>query len=139
MEKCTRVFLLNNMKIKTFTLFLLLALPAVRDAAATARLPRLVSDGKVLQRGQPVRIWGWAGAGEAVAVTFRSQTYRAVTGPDGQWRVTLPAVRAGVAGARREPRGGRNFAAARLQSRGRRVATGFGRNGLHALSRGRIN
>ena len=95
MEKCTRVFLLNNMKIKTFTLFLLLALPAVRDAAATARLPRLVSDGMVLQRGQPVRIWGWAGAGEAVAVTFRSQTYRAVTGPDGQWRVTLPAQAAG--------------------------------------------
>ena len=69
-----------------------LAAPA---AQAQVRLPRLVSSGMVLQRGQPVRIWGWAKAGEAVAVTFRANTYRATTGPDGQWRVTLPAQTAG--------------------------------------------
>ena len=64
-------------------------------AHAQVRLPRLVSDGMVLQREQPVRIWGWAKVGEAVAVAFQGKTYRSTTGPDGQWRVTLPAQPAG--------------------------------------------
>ena len=68
---------------------------AASAAEAQVRLPRLVSSGMVLQRGQPVRIWSWAKAGEAVAVTFRATTYRASSGPDGQWRVTLPAQPAG--------------------------------------------
>ena len=71
----------------------LLLAPAA--ARAQVRLPRLVSDGMVLQRDAPVRIWGWAKVGEAVAVAFRGKTYRATTGPDGQWRVTLPAQPAG--------------------------------------------
>ncbi|WP_460501932.1 sialate O-acetylesterase, partial [Hymenobacter agri] len=83
------------MKTNNFTLCLLLSLPAAREAAATVRLPKLVSDGMVLQRDQPVRIWGWGGVGEAVAVSFQNKTYRATTGPDGQWRVTLPAMKAG--------------------------------------------
>ncbi|OGX83712.1 9-O-acetylesterase [Hymenobacter coccineus] len=49
----------------------------------------------VLQRDAPVRIWGWAKPGEAVSVAFQSKTYRATTGTDGQWRVQLPATKAG--------------------------------------------
>lgn len=87
--------MLNHMKINHFAFCLLLSLPAAREAAATVRLPKLVSDGMVLQRDAPVRIWGWGAVGEAVAVTFQRKTYRATTGPDGQWRVTLPAQPAG--------------------------------------------
>ncbi|MBO0359169.1 sialate O-acetylesterase [Hymenobacter sp. BT186] len=65
------------------------------EAAAQVRLPRLVSDGMVLQRDQPVRIWGWAAKGEKVSVAFQGKTYQATTGSDGQWRVTLPAMKAG--------------------------------------------
>lgn len=64
-------------------------------AIAQVRLPRLVSDGMVLQREQPVRIWGWAKPGEGVSVAFLGKTYRATTSADGQWRVTLPALKAG--------------------------------------------
>ncbi|RZK24677.1 MAG: sialate O-acetylesterase [Hymenobacter sp.] len=64
-------------------------------ALAQVRLPRLVSDGMVLQREQPVRLWGWAKPGEAVALTFQGQTYRATTAPSGQWHVQLPALQAG--------------------------------------------
>ena len=71
---------------------LLLAVPA---ASAQVRLPRLVSNGMVLQREQPVRIWGWARPGEAVTVGFQGKSYRATTGSDGQWRVALPPLRAG--------------------------------------------
>ncbi|GAA4051805.1 sialate O-acetylesterase [Hymenobacter glaciei] len=83
------------MKINTFAIWLLLSLPAAREAAATVRLPRLVSDGMVLQRDVPVRIWGWGAAGEEVTVAFQGKTYAATTGTDGQWRVTLPAQPAG--------------------------------------------
>jgi sialate O-acetylesterase len=64
-------------------------------ARAQVRLPRLVSSGMVLQRDAPVRIWGWAKAGEVVTVAFQGKTYRATTGPDGQWRVQLPPMKAG--------------------------------------------
>jgi len=37
---------------------------------AKVKLPALISDGMVLQREQPVKIWGTADAGESVSVTF---------------------------------------------------------------------
>jgi sialate O-acetylesterase len=72
-----------------------LASLAAAPVRAQVRLPRLVSSGMVLQRDAPVRIWGWAKAGEAVTVAFQGKTYRATTGADGQWRVQLPAMKAG--------------------------------------------
>ena len=80
---------------KPLLLLLGLGLLAAPAARATVRLPRLVSDGMVLQRGQPLRLWGWAAPGEAVAVEFRSKKYTSTTGADGQWRVALPAQPAG--------------------------------------------
>ncbi|WP_240047091.1 sialate O-acetylesterase [Hymenobacter nivis] len=74
---------------------LALVLLAAAPAHAQVRLPRLVSNGMVLQRDAPVRLWGWAAPGEAVSVAFQGKTYRATTGPDGQWRVQLPAMKAG--------------------------------------------
>lgn len=72
-----------------------LGLLATTAALAQVRLPRLVSNGMVLQRDAPVRIWGWAKPGEAVSVAFQGKTYRATTGADSQWRVQLPAMKAG--------------------------------------------
>ncbi|MBF9223067.1 sialate O-acetylesterase [Hymenobacter ruricola] len=83
------------MKNSLFALLVLLSVVGTRPAAAQVRLPRLVSDGMVLQRDQPMRIWGWAKSGEGISVVFQGKTYRATTGPDGQWRVTLPAMKAG--------------------------------------------
>ncbi len=64
-------------------------------AQAQVRLPRLISNGMVLQREAPVRVWGWAQPGEKVALAFQGHTYRATTGADGQWRVALPPLQAG--------------------------------------------
>ena len=71
---------------------LLLSLPA---AHAAVRLPRLISDGMVLQRGTTVPVWGWADKGEAVTLSFQGKTYRATAGPDGKWQVQLPALKPG--------------------------------------------
>lgn len=65
-------------------------------ARATVRLPRLVGDHMVLQRGQPLTLWGWADAGETVTVSWRGQRYPAQPGgPAGRWTVQLPATPAG--------------------------------------------
>lgn len=59
------------------------------------RLPRLISDGLVLQRNVPVQVWGWAKAGETVEVTFNGQTTQTKTGNDGKWKVKLAVQKAG--------------------------------------------
>lgn len=67
-----------------------LALGAWAAAArAEVSLNGLFSDGAVLQRGQPVPVWGTAGPGEAVSVAFAGQTRSVNAGADGRWRVQL--------------------------------------------------
>ncbi|MBO9657825.1 MAG: sialate O-acetylesterase, partial [Chitinophagaceae bacterium] len=62
---------------------------------ADIKLPRLISDGMVLQRDAHSRIWGWASPGENVAVLFLNKTYRTVTDADGKWQIMLPQLKAG--------------------------------------------
>ena len=47
---------------------------AIGSARADITLPAVFSDHMVLQRGGVVPVWGWADAGEEVAVTFGAQT-----------------------------------------------------------------
>jgi sialate O-acetylesterase len=62
---------------------------------AQLRLPSLISDGMVLQRDTPLKIWGWAKAGEKITVRFNRQSYRTTTDANGKWEVKLPAMPAG--------------------------------------------
>jgi len=64
------------------------------EAAANVKLPRLVSDGMILQRDKPIRLWGWADDGEQVSVTLGSQT-RVVTAQSGRWQLTFKPLSAG--------------------------------------------
>lgn len=64
-------------------------------ARADVRLPQLIGNGMVLQRDQPLTIWGWADAGEVVRVRFGGREVQAQTGADQKWSVTLPAQKAG--------------------------------------------
>ncbi len=64
-------------------------------AFCQVRLPRLVSDGMVLQRGDSVKIWGWAAADEKVKISFSGKTYTDTTGKDGKWAVMLSELVAG--------------------------------------------
>ncbi len=63
---------------------------------AQVRLPKLVSDNMVLQRDEPITIWGWAAPKEMVTVTFKNKTYRAVANADSSWKMQLPAHPAGT-------------------------------------------
>lgn len=59
------------------------------------RLPRLISDGMVLQRDTKIKIWGWAAPGEMVTVYFIEKSYSTITNPNGKWEVLLDELQAG--------------------------------------------
>jgi sialate O-acetylesterase len=58
-------------------------------------LPRLISDGMVLQRNTNVKIWGWGSPGEKVLVDFNNQNHTAVTDQKGSWTITLSPMQQG--------------------------------------------
>ncbi len=67
--------------------------------AATARaevaLPNVLSSHAVLQRDRPIRIWGTAAPGEAIAVRFHAQEAGTAADVLGQWSVALRPEPAG--------------------------------------------
>lgn len=71
------------------------ALLAAAGAEAKVTLPSVLSDGVVLQRELPVRIWGKADPGEKVKVTLAGKSAETKAGADGRWTATLPAMKAG--------------------------------------------
>ncbi len=83
------------MRFKFFCLSLLTGMTLmVASAADNAPLPfvsPMFGDNMVLQRGKPIRFWGWAKAGESVRVELAGHTAAAVTGPDGRWQAEVEA------------------------------------------------
>lgn len=77
-------------------------------AEAKVKLPALISDGMVLQREQPIKVWGTADAGESVLLKFQKKStpsavkgeklkssYSATADANGKWSITLPPLKAG--------------------------------------------
>lgn len=62
---------------------------------AKVKLPAVISDGMVMQRERPVRVWGTADPGEEVTVTFGKKKYAVSADGKGNWQVVLPAMKAG--------------------------------------------
>ena len=62
---------------------------------ADVRLPQIFGDHMVLQREQPIPVWGWADPGEEVSVELGDKAVSTVAGDDGRWMVKLPAQQAG--------------------------------------------
>ncbi len=51
----------------------------------------------VLQRDQPIKIWGWAAPGEKVTVSFGGKSAEATVDSKRGWEVSLPAMPANAA------------------------------------------
>ncbi|MCE3251974.1 MAG: 9-O-acetylesterase [Cellvibrio sp.] len=75
-------------------LLVCLSLLSISHALADVTLPRLLSDGAILQRDMPLTIWGWADEGEAVTVSFAGKE-KSTQAVGGKWQVTFPARKAG--------------------------------------------
>ena len=82
---------MNRLTSLTLITVLLLALPAALHAAEL-KLAAVFSDHMVLQRDQPVPVWGWANAGEKVTVELAGQTKTAIVDANGKWLVQLGAL-----------------------------------------------
>ncbi|MDR1121298.1 MAG: beta galactosidase jelly roll domain-containing protein [Dysgonamonadaceae bacterium] len=78
-------------RIAILSVILLLGL----SLQAAVRLPKLISDGMVLQRDTKLKIRGWADPLETVRLTFNKKLYTAKAGASGQWEIFLPAQKAG--------------------------------------------
>jgi sialate O-acetylesterase len=72
---------------------LLLAVPLV--AQARVELPLVFGDGAVLQRDQPMRVWGWSGPNAHVQVQFDRNQADVTADAEGRWSAVLPAHTAG--------------------------------------------
>lgn len=73
--------------MKLSILLLTLGLAAVARAEVT--LPAIFSDHMVLQRGQPVPVWGWSSAGATVTVSFADQRKKVIADQSGKWSTKL--------------------------------------------------
>ena len=61
----------------------------------TFRMANIFTDHMVLQRDQPLPIWGWAAPGRTVTVEVGPHSARTRANAEGRWRVTLPPLGSG--------------------------------------------
>ena len=62
---------------------------------ADVKLPAILSSHMVLQRGQPIHLWGWAAPQENVAAEFNGVQQSAAADRFGRWDLFLPPQPAG--------------------------------------------
>lgn len=79
----------------TLSIALLLAGLVPASIKAEVRLPNVLSSHAVLQRDQPIHIWGWAEPDETVTVRFHDQTRTASADDLGKWSLWLNPEKAG--------------------------------------------
>ena len=79
---------MNSLRNIMFFLFLTYQLPLM----AAVRLPSILGENMVVQRDQPLPIWGWDEAGTEVTVKFAGNEATAKAAEDGKWTVRLPAT-----------------------------------------------
>ena len=62
---------------------------------STLRLPRLLSDGAVIQRRKSIHIWGWDEPGTKVTATLEKDQVSGDTDANGRFDLYLPARESG--------------------------------------------
>src|ERR1043166_6110109 len=77
--------------MKRILIFLLLT----QGARAHVTVPVILTENMILQRDQPIRIWGGAAPGEIVSVKLADHTANATADADGKWKMELPALPVG--------------------------------------------
>ena len=85
-----------NITRRVFSTLLLLG--ACSTAFCAVKLPQILSDGMIVQRGEPVRLWGTADPGETITAKADIKKAKPVTvtaDSEGTWSLELPALKAG--------------------------------------------
>lgn len=82
------------MRIQLITNIFFLLITAISSFAAV-RLPKIISDGMVLQREAKITVWGWADPGEEITISLVDQMIQTTTSDQGDWRINLSEMKAG--------------------------------------------
>ena len=77
---------------KKLNYLLFIALVYSANAFGQIVMPKIFNDNMVLQRDQPLKIWGSASKGESVQVSFHGQTLKTTANSQGKWAVTFKAM-----------------------------------------------
>ena len=85
-------FLILN-KYYRLILFIFIFIPEF--TFCQVRLPKLISDGMVLQRDTKVKVWGWAAKNEKISLNFLNSAYSTIADDKGDWSIILPKMQAG--------------------------------------------
>ena len=72
-----------------------LGLAGLAAGQGTLSVDRAFGDHMVLQRRQPIQVWGLAAPGTTVQVRLAEERAEAIAGADGRWRAELGAMEAG--------------------------------------------
>ena len=83
---------------RTVQLVAITAVIATSIGANAVTLPHIFGNNMVLQRGQPVPVWGKGTPGEELVVTFAGQSATTRVGNDGKWRIDLKPLRTNAEG-----------------------------------------
>ncbi|MBN1377826.1 MAG: beta galactosidase jelly roll domain-containing protein [Gammaproteobacteria bacterium] len=79
--------------LRTISLALLIVFASFAHAAL--ELPLLFSDEMVLQRNQPIHVWGWSEPGSSIHVQLDQRNAKTKAAGNGSWHVYLPKFKAG--------------------------------------------
>ena len=64
-------------------------------AFGEVKLPKLISDGLVLQRDTDIKIWGWTAANEKITISFNDSVYETESDCSGKWEIKFSKLKAG--------------------------------------------
>lgn len=83
--------------MKVLKIYLILAVCFLTTTASfcQVRLPKLISNGMVLQRDTKIKIWGWSAPNEKIAFDFIGKKYKAKANDKGEWELLLQNLKAG--------------------------------------------
>src|SRR6185369_6999492 len=82
--------MMHSLKFTSLSLVFL-----VSTSYSQVRLPKIVSDGMILQRDAKLNLWGWAAKGEKISIKFNGKSYKTIGDAEGKWKVVLPPMKAG--------------------------------------------
>ena len=81
--------------MKTLMRSLALLLFVTSAVQADLTISSIIGDNMVIQRDQPVVLWGWDEAGQDISVSMGGAKATSKAADDGSWSVSLPALAAG--------------------------------------------
>lgn len=80
---------------KSLAILLLIMITGCMNVYSQIKLPRLISDGAILQRDVACKVWGWASAGENITLVMKEKRYTTQADAAGNWQIVLAPQQAG--------------------------------------------